>query len=440
MHPFARTLLVVLVFLATWAAWLVLGGTTSGRAGESRSSSTARVAELFGSAQRQGAPSLALVRWEEREVEREVQRDGRTERVRERRNERLETPVPAASTRVDARFHLDRRRKGLVWFDLYDVRFDGTWTYVHEQPTPSIFHVSFAFPDARGLYDDFRFQIDGVDRPEARSPSDGRVSAEIPVAPGQRITVRVAYASRGMGSFAYVPSDVVTSLRDFHLVFHTDFHDVDFEPESLSPTRRTSTGRGEDLVWSFRHVVTGRPMALVMPTPIQPGELASSLSFSAPISLLFFFLVLEVLARKRGFVLHPLHFAFLAAAFFAFHLLFAYTADHLEIAPAFALASLTSVFLVVTYLRVLVSSRFAFVEAALAQLVYLVGFALAHFAEGFTGLTVTVLAILTLFLLMQWSARADREKAAAPTPPTPPTPTPRPTVGTGFGAGSVLPG
>jgi hypothetical protein len=45
--------------------------------------------------------------------------------------------------------------------------------------------------------------------------------------------------------------------------------------------------------------------------------------------------------------------------------------------------------------------------------VYLVGFSLAHFWEGYTGLTVTVLSIVTLFLLMQltgrirWSALAQ---------------------------------
>ena len=49
--------------------------------------------------------------------------------------------------------------------------------------------------------------------------------------------------------------------------------------------------------------------------------------------------------------------------------------------------------------------RFAFREAAAAQLVYLVGFSLAHFWDGFTGLTVTILAILTLFLLMQLTGR-----------------------------------
>lgn len=40
-----------------------------------------------------------------------------------------------------------------------------------------------------------------------------------------------------------------------------------------------------------------------------------------------------------------------------------------------------------------------------AALVYLVGFSLAHFWKGFTGLTVTVLAIVTLFVVMQLTSR-----------------------------------
>jgi hypothetical protein len=63
------------------------------------------------------------------------------------------------------------------------------------------------------------------------------------------------------------------------------------------------------------------------------------------------------------------------------------------------------VVLVVSYLRLVVGPRFAFVEAGLAQLLYLVGFSLAHFWEGFTGLTVTVLGIVTLFALMQLTGR-----------------------------------
>jgi inner membrane protein involved in colicin E2 resistance len=157
-----------------------------------------------------------------------------------------------------------------------------------------------------------------------------------------------------------------------------------------------------------------------MPAKVQPGQLAAALSFSAPISLLFFFGLLMVLGRLRGLDLHPVNYFFIAAGFFSFHLLFAYSVDHLNLAVAFALSSLTSVMLVVSYLRLVVSPRFAFVEAAAAQLVYLIGFSLAHFWEGFTGLAVTVLSILTLFLLMQLTGKvrwgAPIPMAAPPSP------------------------
>jgi inner membrane protein involved in colicin E2 resistance len=107
----------------------------------------------------------------------------------------------------------------------------------------------------------------------------------------------------------------------------------------------------------------------------------------------------------KGIELHPMNYLFLAAAFFAFHLLFAYSVDHLDVPLAFALASAVSVLLVVTYLRLVVGPRFAAVEAGISQLIYLVLFSFAHFFEGFTGLIVTVGSILTLFALMQLTGR-----------------------------------
>jgi hypothetical protein len=70
-----------------------------------------------------------------------------------------------------------------------------------------------------------------------------------------------------------------------------------------------------------------------------------------------------------------------------------------------------SVFLVVSYLRLVTGLRFAAVEAGLAQVLYLVLFSYAFFFRGFTGLAITVAAILTLFVAMQTTGRirwADR--------------------------------
>jgi inner membrane protein involved in colicin E2 resistance len=139
--------------------------------------------------------------------------------------------------------------------------------------------------------------------------------------------------------------------------------------------------------------------------------------------------------------LHPMNYFFLAAAFFAFHLLFAYLVDVVELAPAFAISSVVSLGLVTSYLRIVQGLKAAFLEAGVAQLVFLVGFSLAFFHEGQTGLTVAIGSVVTLFILMQLTARVRWGEVFGGADPEPPrggapvgipafssTPTPTPTT------------
>jgi inner membrane protein involved in colicin E2 resistance len=115
-----------------------------------------------------------------------------------------------------------------------------------------------------------------------------------------------------------------------------------------------------------------------------------------------------------------MNYFFLAASFFAFHLLLAYLADHLSIHAAFLTCSAVSVCLVASYLRSVTGARFALREALGAQFVYLILFSYAFFFEGYTGLAITIGAILTLFIAMQATARVDWERIfASPSAPKP---------------------
>jgi hypothetical protein len=68
-------------------------------------------------------------------------------------------------------------------------------------------------------------------------------------------------------------------------------------------------------------------------------------------------------------------------------------------------------------LRLVVDWRFAAVDAGLAQLIYLVLFSYAFFFEGFTGLTVTIGTIITLFVVMQMTGRIRWEEKFSPSIP-----------------------
>ena len=225
------------------------------------------------------------------------------------------------------------------------------------------------------------------------------------VAAGGTAHLKVAYRSQGLGTWKYSFGKDVTSVRDFDLTLKTNFKDIDFPESTLSPQEKRETARGWELVWRYANLLSGAQIGISMPEKLQPGPLAGRISFFAPVCLLFFFFLLFIITTLRGIEMHPMNYFFLAAAFFAFHLLLAYLVDHISIHAAFAICSLVSIFLVVSYLRLVVGLRFAAVEAGLTQLVYLVLFSYAFFFKGFTGLAITIGSIVTLFLVMQMTGR-----------------------------------
>src|SRR5262249_44272111 len=173
------------------------------------------------------------------------------------------------------------------------------------------------------------------------------------------------------------------------------------------------TPRGWKLTWRYANIVTGYGIGMVMPEKLHPGSLAGRISFFAPVSLLFFFFFLFSIVSMRNAELRPMHYFFLATSFLPSHLRLASLADHISLHAAFAICSAVSIFLVVSYLRIVVSARFAWREATLSQLVFLVLFSYAFFFKGFTGLAITIGAILSLFAARQMTARVDWHTRAA---------------------------
>lgn len=445
MSGFLRLFGIVMVYLVALFAWLVLGGVTQKRASTQSTKLNDAVSNLWGAPQTQAAPELTFFAATDvtRTIDVPVAADATgpvvivdgqslpllTAADGSKFVRKVKVPdgvgMSLASSALDVKLHSDPRRKGLVWYALYDVRFDGTYTYEHQDPRPGELRIQLTLPSTTALFDDLVFEVNGADRREALDPKTGVFDLRLPVKQGEKLTFRAGYQSRGADDWTYRPAAGVQRLENFSLKMNTDFEAIDFPERTLSPSQRTFKDGGWELAWLFRATVTGQGIGMTMPRHVQPGELAAALSFSAPVSLLFFFVVLFVLATLRGLDIHPINYLFIACAFFAFHLLFAYSVDRLPVPVAFGLCSVVSMALVVSYLRLVVSTRFALRETAAAQLLYLVVFSLAHLWDGYTGLTITVLAIATLFVLMQttgrihWSEVLSRKKVEAKGPVTP---------------------
>ena len=225
-----------------------------------------------------------------------------------------------------------------------------------------------------------------------------------------------------MRSWTYDLGDQLIRVRNFELAAHTDFKNIDFT--TISPHQKTETAKGWDLVWKYAASrLSAARITIEMPERQNPGDLAGRIIFFAPVSLLFFLTVMVVVCVMKRIEIHPMNYFFISAAFFGFHLLLAYLVDHISVHSAFLISAVVSVFLVVTYLRLVTGARFALLYAGTAQLVFLVGFSYAFFFKGFAGLTVTIGAVVTLFALMQVTGRVrwgEMFRSGTGVPPTPP--------------------
>jgi inner membrane protein involved in colicin E2 resistance len=403
---------IVFIYVCTSIGWLILAGTVLVRTDTQSFRLREAVSRLWGTSQAQHAPVACYTSSSPRSG------GGDSSKGKQHMSPK------ASDLNVD--IVLEYRKKGLQWYSTYRVKFAGTYEFSNDSEHQRDLSVTFGLPAQNTIYDNFHFFV-GEEEVENVDLQSGVVTAALALQPGRTEKIRVSYESQGMESWYYDFGESVSQVRNFSLVLQTDFAGIDFPDDSISPTAKQRTSEGWQLSWKYENLLTGVRIGLVLPEKLNPGPWVARVTSAAPVSLFLYFFILFVLTTVRKIKIHPMNFFFIGTAFFSFHLLLAYLVDHISVHTAFWICSAVSVFLVVSYMRLVVGLRLAFVEIALSQLVYLVLFSYTFFFKGFTGLAITILCICTLFVIMQATGKTDwteifetgRNENKTPAPPGP---------------------
>ena len=161
-----RIIAIGFVYLIAVVGWITLAGTISYRTDSQDSALKHEVGRLWGTPLEQSAPGASLS--VERQVATKKWDPDQKRNVVDRTTVTDKYDVPIIENDIHIGFELDQRQKGLLWYSTYRVRFSGEYVFQNAQDKSGPLTVSFAFPAADGLYDEFKFEVDGAQVPFAR--------------------------------------------------------------------------------------------------------------------------------------------------------------------------------------------------------------------------------------------------------------------------------
>ena len=377
------------IFVCTTIGWMILAGTVVYRTDGTDRDLKSSVGRLWGTSQLQQEPKAFVFT------------EGRSS---EERSTNLE------GSAIDVKLDLEHRKKGLLWYATYAVDFNGTYKVANPTDKKSQMAFIFTLPSMNAIYDNFELYI-GEEHLENVEIVSGSVKLNFELEANQQKEIHVLYGSQGMDRWDYDFGQNVKQVKDFSLTVTTNFDQIDFPDEAISPTVKEKIADGWKLNWEYKNLLTAVRIGVAMPVKLNPGPWVSRVTTMAPVSLFLYFFLLFIITSIKRIKLHPMNYFFIGTSFFSFHLLMAYLVDHISIHAAFWICSAVSLFLVISYMRLVVGLRFAFVEIAISQLVYLVFFSYTFFMKGYTGLAITILCICTLFTVMQATGKVDWAEA-----------------------------
>ncbi len=268
------------------------------------------------------------------------------------------------------------------------------------------YRLDLKLPSENGTYDEFTILLNDKDLIKQLEIQYG-IHSSFMLMPGEKATLAVKYKTRGIEKWNYNPCNETGKARNVDVTVNTNFQEVDFPAGCLSPTQRDKSESGYELHWKAANLLSSASIGVSFPEKINPGPLVMRITFFAPVCLIFFFILIASITILHKINIHPMHYLFVASGFFAFHLLFAYLVDVIDVHIAFVLSSITTMLLVNLYMRAALGKTFPVLYSCGGQLFYLVLFSYSFFLNGITGLTIAIGSIMTLAVFMALTAKID---------------------------------
>lgn len=358
------------VYVALTAAWLALASSLEQRHDSVQDRLRSAVSGLWGQAQTTQCPFLP---------------DG--------------PAMDSATLQVD--LTMEYRKKGHSWYSVYTALVAGEYALPPEAAGKTL---KLSLPAGAGMLNQFALQLDGREVTDYSQSGDA-VEIPIPENGAQKLTVK--HESQGSESWWFNFSQAPRIPKNLDLTLVTNFDEVDFPDGSVSPTLSKKQEQGWCFQWSYDRLLSGGSVGVELPRKRDDGRTLIDICRYGPLGLLLFFGALTLSALDGKKEIHPIHLTLLGCAYFSFHILFVYLADVIPLVVALAVSTAVTTFIIAAYTRRVYGTPFSTQRVIPALALYLLLYSSAFMIEGFKGLPLVALLVLTLHLAMQLSTRLE---------------------------------
>lgn len=227
-----QILALAFIFVCTSIAWVILGSTIFSRTYGSNEQLQGRVASTWGTAQQQSPPTATY-------TVNDVKNSTTVENgkvVVHSENVQRQVALPVEASRIHVNLHLTPRQKGLLWYSTYAVEFAGDYSFRNDTVQPQTVDFRLKFPAQKAIYDGLQMKVN--EQTVALATDDQGTVGRVMVGPGESASLHVAYRSQGLDCWRYQLGDGIAQARDFMLTMQTNFRDIDFADDTLSPTSK----------------------------------------------------------------------------------------------------------------------------------------------------------------------------------------------------------
>ena len=326
------------IFLGFTIAWMILGTVNAGRTEVQSKVLLKRVQNAYGGPLRITPPQIYY------EVIKE--RKGKVSGFETVSSHKKKEFVDPSRSDVGIDLRLERKKIGNLWFPVFLAVYRGEYEYdIESVPEEFRSQSLFLLPglnSSESVYRSIDMKINDVAveplsklvastpmelGPEAHSEGKIRVAFHykttgpdymLYVLAGQQQSSRKAAIEEDSEGNRAPVTTRLTRLDNFNVKLTADFEEFDFPNRTIPPTKREKHNRTNEFSWQFDKTVTGKNIGLIVPKVTNPGDIAARISFFAPISLLFFVVVMIIFGILVRQALHPMHYFFLAATFLSF--------------------------------------------------------------------------------------------------------------------------